>query len=97
MFCSGPRRCCVTGLLFLLYFYRRRLYIRFWILAWTLGAISPLLIAYRFEFVKANNAMYGLSQFVGILSALRLRRQRRRLSHQAADTPALRARAAADR
>ena len=66
----GAAALLVTGLLFLLYFYRRRLYIRFWILAWTLGAISPLLIAYRFEFVKANNAMYGLSQFVGILSAL---------------------------
>ncbi len=60
----------VTGLLFLLYFYRRRLYIRFWILAWTLGAISPFLIARRFVNYKANDAMYGLSQFVGILSAL---------------------------
>jgi diguanylate cyclase (GGDEF)-like protein len=60
----------VTGLLFLLYFYRRRLYIRFWILAWTLSAISPLLIAHRFANGKANDAITGLSQFVGILSAL---------------------------
>ena len=66
----GGAALLVTGLLFLLYFYRRRLYIRYWIMAWMLGAISPFLIAHRFSCVKANNAMYGLSQFVGILSAL---------------------------
>ncbi|MEN3339844.1 MAG: diguanylate cyclase [Acidobacteriota bacterium] len=66
----GGAALLVTGLLFLLYFYRRRLYIRFWILAWTLSAVSPFLIAHRFTSYKANDAMYGLSQFVGILSAL---------------------------
>lgn len=60
----------VTGLLFLLHFYRPRLYIRYWILGWTLAAASPLLIAHRYANVQAGAAMYGLSQFVGILSAL---------------------------
>jgi diguanylate cyclase (GGDEF)-like protein len=66
----GGAALLVTGLLFLLYFYRRRLYIRFWILAWTLASLSPFLIAHQFANEQANNAMYGLSQYVGILSAL---------------------------
>jgi diguanylate cyclase (GGDEF)-like protein len=60
----------VTGLLLLLYFYRQRLYIRYWILGWILAAVSPFLIAHRFSNEKAGDAVYGLSQFVGILSAL---------------------------
>jgi hypothetical protein len=66
----GAAALLITGLLVLLYFYRPRLYIRYWILAWTLAAASPFLIAYRYTNPAAANAMYGLSQFVGILSAL---------------------------
>jgi diguanylate cyclase (GGDEF)-like protein len=60
----------VTGLLFLLYFYRPRLYIRYWILGWLLAAAAPFLIAHRFANKTAADAVYGLSLFVGILSAL---------------------------
>jgi diguanylate cyclase (GGDEF)-like protein len=66
----GAAALLVTGLLVLLYFYRRRLYIRYWILGWLLAAAAPLLIVHRFAAPKAGDALFGLSQFVGILSAL---------------------------
>jgi diguanylate cyclase (GGDEF)-like protein len=66
----GAAALLITGLLSLLYFYRRRLYIRYWILAWTLAAAAPFLIAHAYTNRTAAGAMYGLSHFVGILSAL---------------------------
>jgi len=66
----GAAAILITALLCLLYFYRQRLYIRYWILGWALAAASPFLIAHSFAAPKANYAMYGLSQFAGILSAL---------------------------
>jgi diguanylate cyclase (GGDEF)-like protein len=66
----GAAALLVMGLLILLYFYRRRLYIRYWILGWLLAAAAPFLIAHRFANKQAGDAMFGLSQFVGILSAL---------------------------
>jgi diguanylate cyclase (GGDEF)-like protein len=66
----GATALLVTGLLFLLYFYRPRLYIRYWILGWLFAASAPFLIAHRYATTAANNAVYGLSQFAGILSAL---------------------------
>src|SRR3954464_6739357 len=66
----GAAALLVTGLLFLLYFYRPRLYIRYWVLAWILAAASPLLLAHRYTTLKAVEGIYGLSQFVGVLSSL---------------------------
>jgi diguanylate cyclase (GGDEF)-like protein len=66
----GAAALLIMGLLFLLYFYRPRLYIRYWILGWILAAAAPFLIAHEYTTRAAAGAMYGLSQFVGILSAL---------------------------
>ncbi len=66
----GAAALLVTGLLFLLYFYRPRLYIRYWILGWAIAAASPLLIVHRYALDQVNAAFYGLSQFLAIVSAL---------------------------
>ncbi len=66
----GAAALLVAGLLCLLYFYRQRLYIRYWILGLTLAAVSPFLIALPLANKSARFAIYGISQFVGILSAL---------------------------
>lgn len=66
----GAAALLITGLLLLLYFYRPRLYIRYWILGWTVAAASPLLLAYRTPVPRLEPAIYGLSQFLGILGAL---------------------------
>jgi diguanylate cyclase (GGDEF)-like protein len=66
----GTSALLVTAVLSLLYFYRPRLYIRYWLLGWVLAALSPFLIAHRYTTSKAADGMYGLSQFAGILSAL---------------------------
>ena len=66
----GAASLLVTGLLFLLYFYRPRLYIRYWILGWAIAAASPLLLVHRYALDAVNAAFYGLSQFLAIVSAL---------------------------
>ena len=55
----GAAALLVTGLLVLLYFYRRRLYIRYWILGWLLAAAAPLLIVHRFASEKTGNAFHS--------------------------------------
>jgi diguanylate cyclase (GGDEF)-like protein len=59
----------VTGLLLLLFFYRRRLYILFWTAGWFLVSAS-MFLASRLPPNKAGLLSYGVSQFLGILSAL---------------------------
>lgn len=66
----GVASLLITGLLFLLYFYRPRLYIRYWILGWAVAAASPLVVAARVANPGIAVVLYGLSQFLGILSAL---------------------------
>jgi diguanylate cyclase (GGDEF)-like protein len=66
----------VAGLLFLLYFYRRRAYIVCWIAGWILiaasGLIAPsgLLAAPEFAGEESGDVAYGISQFLAIASAL---------------------------
>ena len=60
----------VIGLLLLLYFYRRRAFILGWIGAWSLGAASAFLINRHYSSDKLGYLAYGLSQYLGILSAL---------------------------
>ena len=59
----------VTGLLLLLFFYRRRLYILFWTAGWFLVSAS-MFLASRLPPNEVGLLSYGVSQFLGILSAL---------------------------
>jgi diguanylate cyclase (GGDEF)-like protein len=59
----------VTGLLLLLFLYRRRLYILFWTAGWLLVSAS-MFLASRLPPTKVGLLSYGVSQFLGILSAL---------------------------
>jgi len=60
----------VTGLLLLLFFYRRRIYILFWTGGWFLLAASMFLAGRPAPTEKVGLLSYGVSQFLGILSAL---------------------------
>jgi diguanylate cyclase (GGDEF)-like protein len=66
---AGAGALVVTGLLLLLFFYRRRLYILFWTGGWLLVAASMFLGAPE-AVAGAGAVRFGVSQFLGILSAL---------------------------
>jgi diguanylate cyclase (GGDEF)-like protein len=65
----GGTAVIVTGLLLLLYFYRRRVYILYWMAGWMLAATSMFLAAPAYE-PEYDRFAFGLSQFLGIVSAL---------------------------
>ncbi len=68
---AGAGALVVTGLLLLLFFYRRRIYILFWTAGWLLVSASMFLGARPLTIGDSIGAMsYGVSQFLGILSAL---------------------------
>jgi diguanylate cyclase (GGDEF)-like protein len=68
---AGSGALVVTGLLLLLFFYRRRLYILFWTGGWLLVAASMFLAARPLTAGdQLSELSYGVSQFLGILSAL---------------------------
>lgn len=67
---SGIAALIVTGLLLLLYFYRRRLYILYWIAGWLITAASTFLTSYTYPYQMLGWFAYGMSQFLGIISAL---------------------------
>jgi diguanylate cyclase (GGDEF)-like protein len=67
---AGAGALVVTGLLLLLFFYRRRLYILFWTGGWLLVSASMFLGAPDFLGDRAGAVRFGVSQFLGILSAL---------------------------
>ena len=67
---AGAGGLVVTGVLLLLFFYRRRLYILFWVLGWVVLAASMLIAARVYPVVLTSYFAYGVSQFLGILSAL---------------------------
>ena len=69
---AGSGALVVTGLLLLLFFYRRGLYILFWTGGWLLVSASMFLAARtaRPERQGRRSCRYGVSQFLGILSAL---------------------------
>ncbi len=66
----GAAALLVAALLLFLYLYRPRLYIRYWILGWSLAAASSLLLAPRYGSPPLAASIYGLSQFLGITAAL---------------------------
>jgi diguanylate cyclase (GGDEF)-like protein len=67
---AGQGALVVTGVLLLLFIYRRRLYILFWTGGWLLLSLSMFLAGRPFEHPRAGLLTYGVSQFLGILSAL---------------------------
>lgn len=67
---AGVMAVIVTGLLLLVYFYRRRIYILYWMAGWLLVALSMFLAAPSYQSPRSDAFAFGLSQFVGIVSAL---------------------------
>lgn len=67
---AGAGALVVTGVLLLLFFYRRRLYILFWVLGWVVLAASMFVAARDYSIALTGYFAYGISQFLGILSAL---------------------------
>jgi diguanylate cyclase (GGDEF)-like protein len=67
---AGAGALVVTGVLLLLFFYRRRLYILFWVLGWAVLASSMFVAAREYISPHTSYFAYGISQFLGILSAL---------------------------
>ncbi len=69
---AGSGALVVTGLLLLLFFYRRRFYILFWTAGWLMISASMFLAGQTFTVSTERVARfaYGISQFLGILSAL---------------------------
>ncbi len=67
---AGQGALVVTGLLLLLFVYRRRLYILFWTAGWFLFSASMFLTGREFPTTDAQLLSYGVSQFLSILSAL---------------------------
>jgi diguanylate cyclase (GGDEF)-like protein len=60
----------VAALLLLVYFYRRRLFIVWWMGAWVLLGTSMLALSRPYVQAQIGWMVYGVSQFLGILSAL---------------------------
>ena len=68
---AGSGSLVVTSLLLLLFFYRRRPYILFWTGGWLLVSASMFLGARPIDHANKVTLMwYGVSQFLGIMSAL---------------------------
>jgi diguanylate cyclase (GGDEF)-like protein len=67
---AGQGALVVTAVLLLLFFYRRRLYILFWTSGWFLVSASWFLMGQPILNERVRLLCYGVSQFLGILSAL---------------------------
>lgn len=67
---AGAASVIASALLLVLYFYRRRLYILYWVAGWTISAVSMLIAAPRYSIPRVGHMAYGLSQFLAVLSAL---------------------------
>jgi diguanylate cyclase (GGDEF)-like protein len=67
---TGAAALVIATLLLLLYAYRQRHYILYWITGWILVAAATFVVSPAYTSEKARAAAYGLSQFLGIVSAL---------------------------
>jgi diguanylate cyclase (GGDEF)-like protein len=67
---AGSAAIVIALLSLLVYLYRRRLFILWWVGAWLLLAASMLIVARGYENAKLGAMAYGLSEFMGVLSAL---------------------------
>ncbi|HEX2456718.1 MAG TPA: GGDEF domain-containing protein [Vicinamibacterales bacterium] len=60
----------VVGLLLLLFVYRRRLFIVFWIVGWLTTALAMFMASSEYANPRLGAMAYGLSQFLAIISTL---------------------------
>ena len=67
---AGVGACLVIAFLLLVYSYRRRLYVLYWIAGWSFVAASMFLTAARYEPLKLEYLVYGLSQFCSVAAAI---------------------------
>jgi len=67
---TGAAALVIVALLLLVYFYRRRHYILFWIAGWLLIAAAMFVSYPKYTNEQAGWMAYGVSQFLGIASAL---------------------------
>lgn len=67
---AGGTAVIIAGLLLLLYGYRRRVYILYWIAGWAAIAVSMLLTVPAYPWPELGHSVYGLSQFTAILGGL---------------------------
>jgi diguanylate cyclase (GGDEF)-like protein len=67
---AGASALVIAALLLLLYFYRQRHYILFWTAGWILIAASMFASRLHYPSEQIRWLAYGVSQFLGIMSAL---------------------------
>jgi len=67
---AGTTAFVVAFVLLLVYFYRRRIFIAWWMTAWLLLGLSMFGASHPFQTKQLNGLVYGISQFLGVLSAL---------------------------
>ena len=60
----------VVGLLLLLFVYRRRLFIVFWIAGWLTTAVAMFIASSEYANLRTGAMAYGVSQFLGVISTL---------------------------
>jgi diguanylate cyclase (GGDEF)-like protein len=66
---TGAAAFVIASVLLLLYAYRRRLFILWWIAGWLLLGVSMFLAAHPFVTREIQLMAYGAAQFIGILGA----------------------------
>ena len=69
-FLAGCGALVIALLLLLVYAYRRRLFIVWWMIAWLLLAGSMVSVAQVYSSVQLGWMIYGISQFLGVLASL---------------------------
>jgi diguanylate cyclase (GGDEF)-like protein len=67
---AGWAAVVISGLLLLLFLYRRRFFIMLWTAGWAVTGLSMLLASREYGHDTLRWLVYGLSQFLGIVSAL---------------------------
>ena len=67
---AGSGAIVIALLSLLVYLYRRRLFILWWVGAWVLLSASMLTLTHTYTNDKLGAMAYGLSQFLGVLSSL---------------------------
>jgi diguanylate cyclase (GGDEF)-like protein len=67
---AGAAALAIGGLLSLLFVYRRRPYIVYWITSWLLIAVSMFLVAPSYTQKQVSYVAFGLSQFISVVAAL---------------------------
>ena len=87
---AGWAALVISGLLLLVFLYRRRLFIMLWTLGWGVTGLSMLLASRAYATETLGWLVYGLSQFLGIVSALLFVAERGRVPHPPPIPPGVR-------